>query len=305
MAGDNKVQKIAIDIGYGDTKVMVGDKIFKFASAIEKKKEAQADYQDNSDDVYEFGGKKYTVGDKALTNAVSTRGFNFLVKYSPLIIFHAIKMAGLDTSKPIQLVTGLSIVNWQEREQFTNAIKTINVNNEVIEPKIKLMAQGQGIYLDYDGEKTEGDVCIVDIGYNTFDFLVFTDGKPRQDLSYATKKGANEIITELQTKIKKRFQIDASEQVAKKIFINKSIEIYGENTDLTDEIEDAKKDYAEFVIDELRSQRGDLLKVAKKVIFSGGGAYFLDDVEILKKTPNVTFSSKPYEFANVRGYYNG
>ena len=74
---------------------------------------------------------------------------------------------------------------------------------------------------------------------------------------------------------------------------------------MTDEIEDAEKDYAEFVIDELRSQRGDLLKVAKKVIFSGGGAYFLDDVEILKKTPNVTFSSKPYEFANVRGYYNG
>ena len=109
----------------------------------------------------------------------------------------------------------------------------------------------------------------------------------------------------MQTKIKKRFQFDASEQVAKKIFINKSIEIYGENTDLTDEIEDAKKDYAEFVIDELRSQRGDLLKVAKKVIFSGGGAYFLDDIEILKKTPNVTFSSKPYEFANVRGYYNG
>ena len=27
MAGDNKVQKIAIDIGYGDTKVMIGDKM--------------------------------------------------------------------------------------------------------------------------------------------------------------------------------------------------------------------------------------------------------------------------------------
>jgi len=47
------------------------------------------------------------------------------------------------------------------------------------------------------------------------------------------------------------------------------------------------------------------LKTAKKVIFSGDGAYFLDDVEILKNTQNVTFSKKPYEFANVRGYYNG
>lgn len=306
MSGE-KVQKIAIDIGYGDTKVMTEGKIFKFASAIEKKKEAQADYQeaDGGDDVYDFGGKKYSLGDKALANAVSTRGFNFLVKYSPLIMYHAIKVAGLDTSKPIHITTGLSIVNWQERDQFIDSIRKINVNNEIIEPKIRLMAQGQGIYFDYEGEKTEGDVCIVDIGYNTFDFLVFTDGKPRQDLSFATKKGANEIITELQTKIKKRFQFDASEQVAKKIFINKSIEIYGEQTDLSDEIEDAKRDYAEFVIDELRSQRGDLLKVAKKVVFSGGGAYFLDDVDSLKKTLNVTFSGKPYEFANVRGYYHG
>lgn len=298
-------QRIAIDIGYGDTKVMIKNKIFKFASAIEKKKEAQANYQEIIDDVYEFGGKQYTVGDKALSNAISTRGFNFLVKYSPLIVYHAIKLAGFDTTKPIQIITGLSIINWQEKEQFTNAIKKINVNNEIIEPKIKLMAQGQGIYYDYKEKLNIGDVCIVDIGYNTFDFLVFTDGNPRQDLSFATKKGSNEIITELQTKIKKRFQFDASEQIAKKIFINKSVEIYGELTDLTDEIDDAKKDYADFIIDELISQRGDLLKTAKKVIFSGGGAYFLDDIKILKNTPNVAFSTKPYEFANVRGYYNG
>ncbi len=302
---DEITQRIAIDIGYGDTKVMIKDKIFKFASAIEKKKEAQANYQEIINDVYEFGGKQYTVGDKALSNAISTRGFNFLVKYSPLIVYHAIKLAGLDTTKPIHIITGLSIINWQEKEQFTNALKKINVNNEIIEPKIKLMAQGQGIYHDYKEKLDKGDVCIVDIGYNTFDFLVFTDGNPRQDLSFATKKGSNEIITELQTKIKKRFQFDASEQIAKKIFINKSVEIYGELTDLTDEIEDAKKDYADFIIDELISQRGDLLKTAKKVIFSGGGAYFLDDVKILKNTPNVAFSTKPYEFANVRGYYNG
>lgn len=301
----NTIQTIAIDIGYGDTKVMFKDKIFKFASAIEKKKESQADYAQSMDDVYEYEGRKYCVGDKALTNAVSTRGFNFLVKYSPLIIFHALTIAKVDITQPIQIITGLSIVNWQEREEFTNAISTININNSVIQPKIKLMAQGQGIYLDYNDAKDNGDVCIVDIGYNTFDFLVFTNGKPRQDLSFATKKGANEIITELQTKIKKRFQFDASEQIAKKIFLDNSIEIYGNNIDLTDEIEDAKKDYVTFLIDELKSQRGDLLKTAKKVIFSGGGTYFLDDIKLLKDTPNIAFSQKPYEFANVRGYYNG
>jgi len=300
------MQKIAIDIGYGDTKVMTGDKIFKFASAIEKKKDSEADYFGaDEDDVYEFGGRKYTVGDKALTNAVSTRGFNFLVKYSPLIIFHAIKKAGLDISKPIEISTGLSIINWQEHKKFVDVIRQINVNNEILNPKIRIMAQGQGIFLNYNDKKNEGNICVVDIGYNTFDFLVFTDGKPRQDMSYATKKGVNEIIVELQKKIKKRFQIDASEQIAKKVFTDKIIEIYGEKIDLSDEIEDAKVDYVDFLFDELKSKDGDLLKYAKKVIFSGGGAYFLDDIQILRNTPNFVFSEKPYEYANVKGYYNG
>ena len=298
-------QKIAIDIGYGDTKVMTKDKIFKFASAVEKKKEAQADYQDNTDDVYEFGDKKYIVGDKAIANAVSTRGFNFLVKYSPLIIYHAIKKAGLDTSQPIQVVTGLSIVNWQEREQFINAIKTINVNNEIIEPKIKLMAQGQGIFFDYEGKKDKGNICIVDIGYNTFDFLVFTNGEPRKDLSFASKIGAHRIITELQNQIQKRFDIEISEQLAKEKFNSGYIEILGERIDLSDEIEKAKIQYTNYIIDELKAKRGDFLKTAKKVIFSGGGAYFLENLEAIKNTKNIDFSKKPYEFSNVRGYYYG
>ena len=294
------MQKIAIDIGYGDTKVFVGEQMFKFASAIEKKREAQADYDNGSEDaVYEFGGKRYTVGDKALTNAVSTRGFNFLVKYSPLLVYHAIKLAGLDTSKPIEIATGLSIVNWQEKDQFIDAIKMINVNNEVIEPKIKLMAQGQGIFIDYKSNK-EDMVCIVDIGYNTFDFLVFENGKPRQDLSFATKKGANEIITELQTKLKKRFQFDTTEQIAKDVFSKGYIMHFGEKIDMKDEIEDAKADYANFILDELRSQRADLLRSAHKVIFSGGGAYFIQGIPLPK---NVEFSALPYEFSNVRGYY--
>ncbi|WP_187648677.1 ParM/StbA family protein [Nitrosophilus labii] len=293
------MQKIAIDIGYGDTKVVTKDQQFKFASAIEKKREAMADYGSAQEDVYEYGGKKYTVGDKALANAVSTRGFNFLVKYSPLIIYHAIKKAGLNTKEPIHIVTGLSIVNWNEKEHFIEAIKTININDEVIKPKIKLMAQGQGIFYDYKGDKN-GIVCIVDIGYNTFDFLVFEDGDPRPDLSFATKKGANVVITELQTKIKKKFNADITEQMAKDIFTTGYFMNYGEKIDLTDEIEDAKIDYTDFILDEMKSQRSDLLRSATKVIFSGGGAYFLEGAKLPK---NVDFSEKPYEFANARGYY--
>ncbi|EAK3353138.1 ParM/StbA family protein [Campylobacter upsaliensis] len=298
----NEIQKIAIDIGYGDTKVAVGKEVFKFASAISKQKEAQSEYfEGKNEGVYDFLGKKYFVGDNALFEAVSTRGFDFLVKYSPLLVYHAIKKANLDLSKDIHIFTGLSIVNWGEKERFLESLKSIKVDNDILSPKITLMAQGQGVFCDYEKEK-EGLVCVVDIGYNTFDFLVFDNGNPRQDLSFATKKGANVIITELQNIIKKRYSLDISEQSSKDIFQNGFIEIYGEKIDLSDSIDDLKEEYSEFIINELRNQREDIVKTAKRVIFSGGGAYFLDNVKSLKNVKNVDFSDKPYEYANVKGY---
>jgi len=292
------MQRISIDLGYGDTKVVVGDKIFKFASAIEKRKESQAEYNSDHNDVYLFKGRKYTVGNRALVNAISTRGFNFLLKYGALLIYHAIELSGLDKNEPMEIIIGLSILNWQDKDIFIDTLRTINVNDEIILPKIHLMAQGQGIYLDYVGKK-DGLVCVADIGYNTFDFLVFEDGKPRQDLSYATNKGANEIITELQTKLKKRFNFDATEQIAKDTFINGYIMHYGEKIDLSDEIDESKEDYAEYILDEMKNKGVDLLRSATAVIFSGGGAYFLNNT---KNQSNVVFSSLPYEYANVRGY---
>jgi len=292
------MQRLSIDLGYGDTKVVVGDKIFKFASAIEKRKESQVEYDSDNDDVYLFKGRKYRVGDRALVNAISTRGFNFLLKYGALLIYHAIELSGLDKNEPLEIIIGLSILNWKEKDIFIDTLRTINVNDSIISPKIHLMAQGQGIYLDYVGNK-DGLVCVADIGYNTFDFLVFEDGKPRQDLSYATNKGANEIITELQTKLKKRFNFDATEQIAKDTFINGYIMHYGEKIDLSDEIDESKEDYAEYILDEMKNKGVDLLRSATAVIFSGGGAYFLNKS---KNPSNVVFSSLPYEYANVRGY---
>ena len=296
----NEAQVIVVEIGYGDVKVKTKDKCFKFPSAVERQREAQFEYEENDEEhIYEFKGKKYSVGERALTNAVSTRGFNFLVNFSSLLTYHAIKLAGLDTSKPIKVITGLSIVNWDEKDEYTKSLQIIKVDEDIIQPDIVLLAQGQGVFLDYKGDKG-GIICIADIGYNTFDFLVFKDGKPQQNLSYATKKGVNEIVTELQRKLIKKFKFDATEQAAKKVFSDGFIMHYGEKIDLTDEIEEAKSEYAEFILDEMRSKGVDLLRSANKIIFSGGGAYFLS---LDKLTDNSVLSEAPYEFANARGYY--
>ncbi|HIP44354.1 MAG TPA: hypothetical protein EYG93_03340 [Sulfurospirillum arcachonense] len=106
---------------------------------------------------------------------------------------------------------------------------------------------------------------------------------------------------ELQTKIKKTLNADITEQMAKNTFKNGYLMHYGEKIDFSDEIEDVKADYIDFILDEMESQRSDLLQIASKIIISGGGAYFVENAKNLPK--NFVFSKKPYEFSNVRGYY--
>jgi plasmid segregation protein ParM len=218
-----------------------------------------------------------------------------------LIAFHTLSKVGIDLNKPIELSLGLSIMNWSQKDEFLTAMEKFIVNNTVVEPSLHLMAQGEGVLNDYDGDK-KGIICVVDIGYNTFDFLVFDNGEPCPDLSYAEPIGANKMITDLQAIAKRRFNVYVTEQMAKEIFINKTVMVFGEEIDFSNEIEELKDSYNEFIIEELKHKNASTLMGAKKVIFSGGGAYFLEDTELPK---NVVFSKKPYEFSNVRGYFTG
>jgi plasmid segregation protein ParM len=300
-----EIQRSAIDIGYGDTKVTYekdGELItFKFPSAVARVKEAQASFGDGAiADSYIFNGKRYFVGEKAQLDAMNTRGLQFLTSYGPLIAFHALTKIGVDFNKPIELSLGLSIMNWSQKDEFLAAMEKFIVNSTVVEPSLNLMAQGEGVLNDYDGDK-KGIVCVVDIGYNTFDFLVFDNGEPSPDLSYADPIGANKMITDLQAIAKRRFNVHVTEQMAKEIFINKTVMVFGDEIDFSNEIEELKESYNEFIIEELKHKNASTLMGAKKVIFSGGGAYFLEDTELPK---NVVFCKSPYEFSNVRGYFN-
>lgn len=293
------MQVIAIDIGYGDTKVITENRQFKFPTAIEWEQESFADFEESSLDTYEFKGKRYVVGQKAVDRAITTRGFNFLVKYTPLLAYHSIKEAKLNLDEPIKLITGISIQNWSDRDEFRKSLETIVVDDKVIKPEVVIVAQGRGVYEDFTEDKN-GIVCVVDIGYNTLDFLVFNDGVAKPNLSFATKQGANIVITQLQAKMSKKFGADISEQIAKQIFNDGYFVNFGSKVDMSDEIEDSKRYYIEFIAEEIKSRQEEILRKALKVIFSGGGAYFCENIELPK---NAVFSKKPYEFANVRGYY--
>jgi len=121
-----------------------------------------------------------------LKNLSDNDFFNIVLDSSKKYIEIKVK-SELNRHKNIQVITRLSIFNWKDKYQFIDSIRKININNEILDIKIKLMAQGQGVFIDYDEEK-EGVACVVDIGYNTFDFLVFNNSKSNPSLSFATKK---------------------------------------------------------------------------------------------------------------------
>lgn len=305
--------KIAIDIGYGHTKVKTDILDCKFPTAIEIVKTQWIETEN-----YSFEGKKFYVGDDATRNALPTRDYEFLYKYSPLLIIEALKKAKINTDEKITIKTGLSLYDISKSpvfdkrfsnraEEFTNRISKFYINDKEYNFNIQLFAQGQGVWQDYCNEHgviEDGYDVVVDIGYRTNDIIVFKDGKADKAVSSADNKGINQITTELQTYLNKSYDINFTEQEVGRILKDKFIDISGARKDLTVVIEGIVNAYIETLFDSLKANYGEILKIAKRVIISGGGSYIVKEYsEILPA--NIVFSNEPAEYSNVRGYYNG
>lgn len=308
MNKENKktIQLIAIDVGYGDVKVKYEDKIFKFPTCIEKQPQSRRGFsaEDSGLSVYNYKGKKYIV-DHNKNNAINTRNIDFLINFGPLLVFHAMKLAGIDFNKPIHLVSGLSFVNWERVNEFYDALETIIVDDIKINLKghLSMRPQGRGVFDDFTDDKT-GLIYVVDIGFNTLDILSYENSKPIPHASEAKKTGAFKIISDMRNMLINDFGggVDISEQKAKEVFVNEFIEVAGEIIDLKERVKELKEEYCDFLINEL-SSNDDISFAAKKVIFGGGGAYFIDKEYMRSILPNAVFSDEPFEYSNVRGYY--
>lgn len=305
-------KNIAIDIGYGFTKVCINGEVFKFPTAISLAKTQMV----SIDEVYHFEGKKYLVGEDALRNALSTRDYEFIYKYAPLIITHAIKLAGFDLEdSSFNISTGLSLYDIEKpaifdrdsanrKEEFKKRITKFTVGEVQYKNKVSLFAQGQGVWVDYcnaHGVIESGYDIVIDIGYRTNDVVIFKDGVPSKANSSADDKGVNEITTELQTILNKRYDVLFTEQEINDILKNKTICIAGVDKDLTETINEVVDAFVESFFNSLKAKHGNILKIAKRVVISGGGAYILHDYKD-SFPKNVVFSDTPMEFANVRGY---
>ena len=297
------ITNIALDIGYGDVKCKINKKLFKFDTAICYSKNTFTDV--GHQQIYDFEGKKYLVGKEAISEAFSTRDYSFLQKYAPLFIFKALEIANVDTNSELNLITGLSLVDWKtKKDDFVERISSFYINKKEIKLNVQLVPQGQGIYNYYEKQNPEASkqkIIIDDIGYNTHDRLVFDNGIPNPSESYATTTGANKIVTELQTLLSSEFNIDFPEQEVKQYLINKSLTIGGQIKDISHIINSEVEKYFEFYMNESRSKKKGLMSRADAIVIGGGTAYYLDKLEF---PDNVVFlKNKQYEYLNVLGYW--
>ena len=308
---------IAIDIGYGDTKVFYKTKsgkenYFKFPTAVERVRGIGLDFAEDDEKIIEFKGLKYRVGDDVILTPFDTRTVEFLLKYSPLLVFKALKEIEKKEGKidlENNIATGLSVLNWDKHQEFMNVLKKFFINDFSFKNNVFLFAQGQGIFFDMEDEiDKNGLIIVVDIGFNTLDVIVFENGKPLKNYSYALKFGSYLIASELKGIIEKKFKISIGEIEAKEVLNKGSIKIMGEVISFKDEIENLKSAYTEELILALKNHSEELLSRADSIIISGGGAYYISESELkneinFKKFKNAILSKKPYEFSNVRGYF--
>jgi len=295
--------ELAIDIGFGNNKYIlkIDDKLVKgkFPTAVAR---VPAKAKEDKD-VYKFGSGYYRVGEEAVEKTEPTRSIKFLIRHTPLFIQHTLQSNNIKKINELVVRTGLSLFYYDDyKEVFKNTIKNMDIGVESI--KVKLFAQGQGILYDYlsQNDTTEiNKITVVDIGNYTIDFLHFKkEGdafKPFKEECFGLPKGAYIIINLLRDYLQEEYRIDLTEQEASIVLQNGYFNFRGKKIDVKDVIEDLKNEYT-FRILNLLENRTDLIDRTDKVIFGGGGAYFLDESEL----PEHSFISKEPEFANVRGY---
>jgi plasmid segregation protein ParM len=305
---------IAIDIGYGDIKVYLKDntgleKYFKFTNAISFAGNSSVPSSVNALEVFRFNDQDYIVGEDALWNTPFTaRRYQYLYDYAPLLVYKALKMANVDTGTNIKLITGLSLKDWARAEEFGERLTNIFVNNEhyhISADNIYIVPQGKGVYIDYKFTNNVTNDCfaIVDIGYNTFDFLIFSNGSPIPNKNYANTLGVNNLVQELQKYLANELQItNFSEQEVKNILFERSVRIGAKTHDLSVAIKKEVIKYSKLIQNEILDKNEDIISKVNNIILSGGGAYLLKE-ENVQIFDNQVYSETPYEFANVRGYY--
>lgn len=305
---------IAIDVGYGDVKVVSGDefkidKIFKFNSVV-----AVIETSDLVTDnrVISYDKNYYYIGKDALAlqteSIIEIVDYDKLEYFSPLFVMKAIRECEV---VPDKLILGLSIAQINNSGYYKKKIEEF-LKLSGMAPEIIVLPQGAVAKLAIDKysttfpEKTinfnpEMSYLIADIGFNTLDICHVVNGKTSSNsVRGLENEGIVNIVRDVVNEIKETYGIELSVPEAKEVVTSGQFKRRGRTYDCFQIVEKAKNSYISRLQDLIEENFGKIIDKVDGIYFIGGGAYVFaspKEDEFFKVPRNSA------EFYNAIGYY--
>jgi len=297
-------EPIAIDIGYSSTKVSFRGKQVRFPTAICFATDVGTQF--GSENVYEFEGEKYYVGQEAVSEeSFTTTDYKFLKKFAPLLIYHILKKFNEHNMEtPIVIKTGLAFADWENRTDFKDRLTSITVDEKTLNVDVTIIPQGVGVIQSWVAEVNNGEypsrISVVDIGYNTINFCSYVNGKPeKKSISSYPGHGVSSIIKPFTTFLENKYKMAFSQQEAIEIFMDGEFTFNGEDqVQVTEMINQLKKQFVSKLFNTIIVNDKKVIGISKVALLGGGGANLLQGVGFPKQFQIVNEAV----FANVRGY---
>lgn len=307
---------LGIDIGFGDVKVTVGtsegqvDKQFKFTSAIGITK--RNEYVQDSR-IYDYKNHSYYVGENALhlpsENLIDITDYKNLEYYAPLFLYHVIKLIGF---MPDIIVSGLSKAQIENSGHFKEGLMNFEVSGEVFNfNEVYILPQGAGSKLTIDKygnnfpnpqQEFTGDTTFVgcDIGFNTLDMFLVTDGKTSPNLFEGIEReGVMKIATEVAKKVKELHGRQITLHEAKEIIDTGIYKLRGQKHEFKGYVDEVKKSYLKDLLGLIETKYGKILDKCDFISLSGGGS------TIFKSTDDgfIRIPKTKHEYYNSIGFF--
>ena len=284
------------DCGYGHNKIITATadgeitKIFKFPTMIGITKK-NPHIKDNR--IYEYKDHQYYIGEAAShlpsESLIDITDYKNLEYYAPLFLYYVIEQIGFT---PDVITTGLSKAQIENSGHFKEALQNFNVNGKDMSFKdIYILPQGAGSKLTIDTygnnfphKQTEfnGTSTYVgcDIGANTLDMFLVTDGKTSPNLFEGIEReGVMKIATSVAKKVKEVHGRQITLHEAIEIIDTGIYKLRGTKFQFKDYVDEIKKSYLKDLLALIENKYGNIIDKCDFISLSGGGSTIFKSTE--------------------------
>jgi len=229
--------------------------------------------------------------------------------YAPLFLFHALQQL---EEKPDVIVYGLSKAQIANSGYFKESLQKFIVNNQEFNfENVFVLPQDAGSKLTIDKyganfphaqqEFTEETTYVgCDIGFNTLDMFLVTEGKTSPNLFEGIEReGIMKIATEVARKVKELHGRSITLHEAKEIIDSGVYKLRGQKYQFVEYVNEIKKKYLKDLLALIETKYGKILDKCDFIFLSGGGA------TVFKTTEDgfIRVPRTKHEFYNSIGYY--